>query len=316
MVRYDNGVVMPKRFVEVSEKLYNFELRDDDIWIVTFPKSGTTWTQEMVWMLVNNVDEEKGAAPLFERSPFLESGAIGPKGPRSGGAGGLGAGEPGKGEPKPRKDPLAYAHSMTGRRVLKVHLPLEFLPPGLLTRCKVIYVARNVRDTCVSFYHHHKNLPMHSFEGEFSEFAELFKSGITLFGDYWQHLQSGWRAREEPNVKFLWFEDMKTDQKRVIEELCVFLDHPLTEDQKAKLVEHLKFDNMKKNQNFKMGGPGPKGSIKEDFMRKGQVTNPHMYVSQSCLRWGTGRTSSVLSRWRTGRTGSGSRLRDLDSRRG
>ena len=30
---------------EVTKKLYNFELRSDDIWIVTYPKCGTTMTQ-------------------------------------------------------------------------------------------------------------------------------------------------------------------------------------------------------------------------------------------------------------------------------
>lgn len=29
--------------------IYNFEIKKDDIWIVTLPRSGTTLTQEMVW---------------------------------------------------------------------------------------------------------------------------------------------------------------------------------------------------------------------------------------------------------------------------
>ena len=35
--------------------------------------SGTTWMQELVWMVVNNCDFEKGkSAQLSLRSPFLE----------------------------------------------------------------------------------------------------------------------------------------------------------------------------------------------------------------------------------------------------
>uniref|UniRef100_T1GQK1 Sulfotransferase domain-containing protein n=1 Tax=Megaselia scalaris TaxID=36166 RepID=T1GQK1_MEGSC len=45
--------------VEVCEPFLNFDVFEDDVWIVTFPKCGTTWTQEMVWLLMNNLDFEE-----------------------------------------------------------------------------------------------------------------------------------------------------------------------------------------------------------------------------------------------------------------
>ena len=39
------GVYMPERFLDIAEEIYNFEVRPTDIWIVTFPKSGTTVIQ-------------------------------------------------------------------------------------------------------------------------------------------------------------------------------------------------------------------------------------------------------------------------------
>ena len=122
LVRYNNGILMPREFEPVAEQLYNFELRDDDIWIVTFPKAGTTWTQEMVWMLVNDVDKEKGSIPASLRCPYMEiNSMMGPDLDKI---------------PFPpdmievMNDPIGYAGKMSSPRVLKTHLPVDCLPSG------------------------------------------------------------------------------------------------------------------------------------------------------------------------------------------
>ena len=124
-VRFDNGILMPRLFLPFADRLYNFEVREDDIWIVSFPKSGTTWTMEMVWMLVNNVDKEKAAEPATLRIPFTEMTAmLGPDPERLPFA------------PEMREvmlDPISYAGKMpkSTPRVLKTHLPLDCIPHGI-----------------------------------------------------------------------------------------------------------------------------------------------------------------------------------------
>ena len=124
-VRFDNGILMPRLFLPFADRLYNFEVREDDIWIVSFPKSGTTWTMEMVWMLVNNVDKEKAAEPATLRIPFTEMTAmLGPDPEKLPFA------------PEMREvmlDPISYAGKMpkSTPRVLKTHLPLDCIPHGI-----------------------------------------------------------------------------------------------------------------------------------------------------------------------------------------
>ncbi len=39
------GVYMNRKYTRLSEAVYNMEIRGDDVWVVTYPKCGTTWMQ-------------------------------------------------------------------------------------------------------------------------------------------------------------------------------------------------------------------------------------------------------------------------------
>ena len=143
-----------------------------------------------MWQIVNNVDIDTAKKlPLFARTPFLESEGL----------------KEMKGVPKEALDKnlmlktmsnsIETAQNMKSPRVIKSHLPFEMLPPNLLDTCKVIFVSRNPKDTCVSFYHHAKNMEESNtmengeFIGTFADFAETFLDGTCAYGSYWTMLK-------------------------------------------------------------------------------------------------------------------------------
>ena len=40
-----SGVVMPREFASFQKMIAEFRVRPDDVWVASFPKCGTTWTQ-------------------------------------------------------------------------------------------------------------------------------------------------------------------------------------------------------------------------------------------------------------------------------
>ena len=260
-VLYENDLYMPRMFEQKLKIIKNFELREDDIWIVTYPKSGTTWTQELVWTLVNDVDIGKIKMPLFLRSPWID------------------CLPPFMNENGDIVDSVDYISNMKERRIIKTHLPMEFLPENILEKCKVVYVARKPKDVAVSAYHHVKNIPLCGYIGGFGEFMDFFMGSLVHYGHYWHHILGAWNRRNHENMKFLWYEDMKSDQMSVINELCDFLKHPLAIDQKVQLFKHVQFENMKSNP---FSSPAPTAVLDQSiFFRKGSVGDWKNYFDKA-----------------------------------
>ena len=136
--------------------------RNTDIWVVTYPKCGTTWTQEMVWQIANNVDLEGGKKMLDERFPYLEAEtlwepqSLGVKGKLFDAMFSL-AGWMSSFNIKKPSSWLGYKNLVeklddvdeNQTRFIKTHLPFTFLPRNLLETSKVIYVARSPKDAMI-----------------------------------------------------------------------------------------------------------------------------------------------------------------------
>uniref|UniRef100_A0A671G4X8 Sulfotransferase n=1 Tax=Rhinolophus ferrumequinum TaxID=59479 RepID=A0A671G4X8_RHIFE len=68
-----DGVFLEKNMCNNWDKIWNFQAKPDDLLIASYPKAGTTWTQEIVDLIQNNGDiENSRRAPIHLRHPFLE----------------------------------------------------------------------------------------------------------------------------------------------------------------------------------------------------------------------------------------------------
>lgn len=59
--------------LEFIKKVHDLQVFEDDVWLVTLPKCGTTWMQELLWLVMNDFDFETAKKEHLEvRTPFLE----------------------------------------------------------------------------------------------------------------------------------------------------------------------------------------------------------------------------------------------------
>lgn len=90
---------------------------------------------------------------------------------------------------------------------------------------------------------------MHGLKGPFDDFLELFLDERSPMGSYWNHVLPFWQRRNDTNILFLKYEDMKRDLPKIVRRCAKFLnvDYQLTDVDLARICEHLKFDKMQAN---------------------------------------------------------------------
>ena len=244
------NVLMPRFYEPITESIRNFEVRPDDIWIITYPKCGTTWTQEIVWHIINDVNKDLGKLPLYARTPFLEFEGIHSQENSEYALRLFSPETEGKKTAMMKRifhESVDVTRNHPSPRIIKSHMPLEFLPGNLLDTAKVVYVCRNPKDTCVSYFHFMTKVFDHvyQYKGTFDQYIDLFMNGGLEYGNYFDHLKTAWKCRNHPNMKFIWYEDMRKDSPKEVADLARFVNRPLSEAKIEELVEHLKFSNMK-----------------------------------------------------------------------
>ncbi|KAI3718235.1 hypothetical protein L6452_19097 [Arctium lappa] len=236
----------------------SFKAHPTDIYLVTLPKSGTTWMKALMFALVNRTRYKNNCRlthPLLifnphKCLPFIEPEIY-------------------------RKTPTYVdAHQP---RLFATHIPYTLLPQSILdSGCRLVYMCRNPKDVLVSLFHFTNKLRDKS-RGimTFEEAFEMFSNGVMPYGPHWDHVKGYYNANlEHPTrILFLTYENMEKDTMNNVKRLAEFLGCPFTKKEEAEgaveeIVKICSFKNLKEVNKH--------GNLRDDvpnhtFFRKGKV---------------------------------------------
>ncbi|KAH6831662.1 sulfotransferase 12 [Perilla frutescens var. hirtella] len=249
----------------------HFQAQDSDIFLVTTPKSGTTWLKAIIFALINRQRHPIAANdhPLLSHNPH---------------------------DLVPFLEIKLYAHnqipdlaSFPSPRLFSTHIPYVSLPESLknTSKCKLIYLCRNPKDTFVSLWHftNKLRLPEMGTNG-IEEVFDRFCNGISLYGPFWDHVLEYWKLSVEhpERVLFLKYEDMKEQPQFNLRRVAEFLDCPsVTADEEEQILKLCSFDNLS-NLEVNTKGALSSGELNNAFFRRGEVGDWKNHLSAEMVQ--------------------------------
>lgn len=217
---------------------------DSDIWVSTYSKSGTTWTQMILYQLTTAGDMDFDH--LFDISPWVWYAAV-------------------------REVELARTPAP---RILKSHDDYRRFRAG--RRGRFLFVVRDGRDVCISLYHHRRNFKR--YEGTFEDYFEDFLHGTEY--NWFDHLQPWLANAAGLPIHYLRFEDLKRDFDSAVRGIADFCELDVDEATMARVRERCSFEAMKRhehqlgprNEHFQGRGDAPYLVKNPDqFIRRGEI---------------------------------------------
>ncbi|XP_043979446.1 cytosolic sulfotransferase 2-like isoform X4 [Gambusia affinis] len=149
---------------------------------------------------------------------------------------------------------------------------------------KVVYVARNAKDSAVSYFHFGRMNRVQPEPGDWSYFLQNFMQGKVVFGSWYEHVNTWWDQKQTySNLHYMFYEDLIEDSGQEISRLCCFLGLSPTAEQKELVQTKVTFDNMKQNKITNFSTVPMMNQSVSPFMRKGRVGDwkNHFTVSQN-----------------------------------
>uniref|UniRef100_A0A5F8GIB2 Sulfotransferase n=1 Tax=Monodelphis domestica TaxID=13616 RepID=A0A5F8GIB2_MONDO len=262
-INFPAGLYEPETLSYVEK---DFKVKNDDIFIVTYPKSGRTNS----WPFPGNL-LSFALSPLLPLSisldplKFFFSPRYPP--PQSFPPGTtwmieilsliLKNGDPSWARSVPNWERAPWCETVQGLwqimqmpspRLISSHLPIQLFPRNFFnSKAKVIYISRNPRDVLVSFYHYSK-IAGHLKDPENpDQFFQDFLDGKIQFGSWFDHIKGWMRMEGKDNFLFTTYEELQKDLRGSVQRISEFLGCPLKEKVLDSVVENSTFRAMKEN---------------------------------------------------------------------
>ncbi len=209
-----------------SARWHAFEPRTGDIVVNTPPKSGTTWTQAILAMLIA-ADPEVDAQTSM-KSPWIDICS------------------------RPLEDVMARLEAQEHRRQVKTHTPFDGLP--YWNELRYIAVYRHPIDIHFSMRKHVRNMTSDIFDHLFSEdpsvsfriFIEEQEGEGSLQGIVTHYKESLARQSRE-NLLLLHYADMLRDLANAVDKIADHVGLSADPDLMSAIVDAAMFDRMKAN---------------------------------------------------------------------
>ena len=165
----------------------NLDVFPDDVFLVSYPKSGNTWTRFLIGNLIS----------LHERADFSSINRI---------------------IPDPEALTKRSANALPRPRILKSH---QYFDPRYP---KVVYIVRDPRDVAVSQYHFQRKRRVIEDGSPIEDFVRGFITGQSSIYGSWGENAASWLAARNgrPNFLLMRYEDMLEDTHSELAKIASF----------------------------------------------------------------------------------------------